>query len=298
MHIAITGGTGFVGSYLTSHLEKQGHTLYILTRNPQSHKNTECIKYVGWLSKDANPTATIPTLDAVINLAGKSINNRWTEQTKKEIKESRIQATRAVLEIVKAMKPSVLINASAVGYYGNSLDQTFTEGDPAGSGFLAETTRLWEEEAAKAQEFGVRVVYARFGIILDKDEGALPRIALPYQLFAGGKLGTGQQWMSWVHINDVVRMIDFALHQPELNGPLNVTAPNPHPMNEFGKILAEVLHRPHWLPAPSFALKTVLGEMSELVLEGQKVLPDKALRHGYKFEFETLYPALVDLYQQ
>lgn len=298
MHIAITGGTGFVGKHLTAHLASQHHTLYILTRNPQSHSNSENIQYVGWLNDSDNPLNSIPQLDAVINLAGKSINTRWTEDNKKAIKESRLKATRAVLDIVKEMKPSVLINASAVGFYGNSHDQTFTEADSSGDGFLAETTKMWEAEAVKATEYDVRVVFTRFGIILDKDEGALPNIALPYRLFAGGTVGSGEQWLSWVHINDVIGMIDYALHHSDISGPLNVTAPNPHRMHEFGKTLARVLHRPHWLPAPSFALKAFLGEMSELILEGQKVLPDKAVKHGYPFEFETLYPALVNVYKQ
>ncbi|OEH91384.1 TIGR01777 family oxidoreductase [Bacillus solimangrovi] len=297
MKIAITGGTGFIGKHLINYLSNQKHTLYILTRNPSAYIDSEYIKYVGWLEDNYDPVTQINELDAIINLAGKSINNRWTNETKKQIQQSRIQATKAVVQLVQTLHPHTLINASAIGYYGNSLDTIFTEEDQAGKGFLADTTNAWEAEASIANQYDTRVVYARFGIILDKDEGALPRIALPYQFFAGGKLGSGRQWMSWIHIKDVIKMIDFSLHNQAITGPLNITAPNPLRMERFGKNLANVLHRPYWLPAPSFALSALLGEMSELVLEGQHVLPQKALQHGYSFEFETLPSALSDIYQ-
>ncbi|RBW68140.1 TIGR01777 family oxidoreductase [Bacillus taeanensis] len=298
MKIAITGGTGFVGRKLTNFFQQKGDEIFILTRNPSTKPNEEHVTYVEWLTENSTPEKALEGIDVIINLAGESINNRWTNQTKKKILESRITATREVLRIIAALKkkPSTLINASAVGYYGISETKTFTEKTKQhGHDFLAQVVKNWEEEAWKAENFGVRTVLTRFGIILDDEEGALPNMMLPYKLFIGGKLGSGQQWFSWVHIDDVVRMISFAIENPDIEGPLNVTAPHPKKMNEFGKDLASALHRPHWLRAPELALKIALGEMSTLILDGQCVLPEKALQHHYTFKFNKLQPALESL---
>ncbi|MBS4192485.1 TIGR01777 family oxidoreductase [Bacillus sp. FJAT-49705] len=300
MKIALTGGTGFVGSALTKELIKNGHEIFILTRSNHL-KNSANLSFVQWLHDKSLPERELEGIDVFINLAGESINSgRWTEDRKKKILTSRITATKEVLRICGQLRkrPSLLINASAVGFYGTSLEKTFTESSREhGKDFLAATVQQWEAEAFKARELNIRVVCCRFGIILDKTDGALPRIALPYKLFAGGTVGSGNQWVSWIHLKDVINGIIFAINQTDFEGPVNFTSPNPVSMREFGQTLGEVLHRPHWIPAPVFALKAVLGEMSLLVLEGQKVLPAALTSHGYSFQYDHLKPALVDFYK-
>jgi uncharacterized protein (TIGR01777 family) len=296
LKIAIAGGTGFIGKHLTRHFLSKGHDVFILTRSEKtsSEKN---LHFVKWFSESANPSAKLDGVDAVINLTGKSINDRWTEKAKKEIVESRISSTNAIYSIINSIpnKPSVFINASAIGIYGTSLEKTFTEQTKViGTDFLSKTVQQWETEAVKVADLSVRTVIARFGIVLG-DQGALPKMVLPYKLFAGGNLGSGQQWMSWIHIDDLVKLIDYIIHTPDISGPINATAPNPVRMNEFSQTLANVLKRPNWLGAPAFVLKTLLGEMSILILEGQKVIPEKALQHHYPFIFPTLDKALLNL---
>ncbi|MCS0669672.1 TIGR01777 family oxidoreductase [Cytobacillus firmus] len=301
MRIAIAGGTGFVGNALVKKLLEKKHEIFILTRNISDKQHSKNLNYVQWLNDDDSPEDVLESIDVFINLAGESINSgRWTEDRKKRILNSRITATKEVLRIISRLeeKPYTLINASAVGYYGTSQVETFTEASrKSGNDFLAETVRRWEEEAAKAEEFEVRTVFCRFGIILEKNDGALPRMALPYKLFAGGTVGTGSQWVSWIHLGDAVNGILFCIEQEQLQGPVNFTSPYPVTMKEFGQILGEILNRPHWMPAPGFALKIALGEMSTLVLEGQKVLPEKLQSFGYKFLYPELKAALGDIYK-
>ncbi|MFE4521497.1 TIGR01777 family oxidoreductase [Cytobacillus firmus] len=301
MRIAIAGGTGFVGSTLVKQLLEKKHELFILTRNTADKHTSKNLNYVQWLTDDDSPEDALEGIDVFINLAGESINSgRWTDERKKRIFNSRITATREVIRIISRLeeKPYTLINASAVGYYGTSWNETFTEATrKSGTDFLAETVRRWEEEASKAEEFEVRTVFCRFGIILEKNDGALPRMALPYKLFAGGPVGTGDQWVSWIHLDDVVNGILFCIEHEQLQGPVNFTSPNPLKMKEFGKILGEVLNRPHWMPAPGFALKIALGEMSTLVLEGQNVFPEKLQAFGYDFLYPDLRSALRNIYQ-
>ncbi|CDQ20386.1 hypothetical protein SAMN05192559_105352 [Halobacillus karajensis] len=298
MNIAITGGTGFVGSKLTEKLKAQGHVVYILTRSPEKYADTEQVKYVGWLKEAYKPAKELPPLHAIVNLAGESLGSgRWTEEKKQSILESRVKSTGSVLELINRLPqtPEVLVNASAVGYYGQSKTKSFTEQTTTpGTDFLANVVDEWEERASQADEKGVRVVYVRFGIILG-EEGALPKMALPYKMMVGGQLGSGEQWMSWIHINDVIGLIKFTIENKDVRGALNGTAPNPKRNKDFGKILGEVLGRPHWFPAPSFALKTLLGEMSALLLDGQCVIPEKAITHGYTFQYPDVKPALEDI---
>lgn len=222
-------------------------------------------------------------------------------RTEKEIKNSRLHVTESILNIISQLdkKPTTLINASAVGIYGISNQKIFTEkSKETGNDFLAETVHAWENTAIKAYyDFGIRTVLCRFGIILDKNDGALPRMALPYKLFAGGTVGSGEQWVSWIHLKDVIRGIQYCIENERLRGSVNFTAPHPVTMKEFGKTLGTVLHRPHWLPIPEIALKLLLGEMSILVLEGQKVLPEKLVENGFTFLFPELKNALTDIYQ-
>ncbi|MFI8685153.1 TIGR01777 family oxidoreductase [Rossellomorea sp. NPDC077527] len=300
MKIAITGGTGFVGNALTEELLSHQHEIMILTRNPDKYEARPGVTYVKWLSDGARPEETLEGIHAFINLAGESINSgRWTDERKKRIINSRIHSTQEVINIIKALneKPACLINASAIGYYPSSKSDTYTEtSTETADNFLGETVQIWEKEAAKATQLGIRVAYTRFGIILGKDEGALPRIALPYKMFVGGTVGSGEQWMSWIHIKDIARAVHFVADTDGIAGPVNVTAPSPVTMKEFGKTLGSVMGRPHWIPVPSLALKVAMGEMSSLVLEGQKVLPNVLLENGFKFQYPELKGALKDIY--
>lgn len=301
MKFAITGGTGFVGTALTEELLENGHEVTILTRRPDKRSRRPKLSFVQWLHPGTAPEKALKQTDVFINLAGASINNRWTPEMKRKIIKSRVEATSEVLRIIETMakKPQVLINASAVGYYGTSLSKTFTEDDQdPGDDFLAATVSEWEKTADRAKTLGVRTVLCRFGIILDKDEGALPRIALPYKLFAGGTVGSGDQWVSWIHLADVIKGLLFVLENEGIEGPVNFTSPEPVRMKQFGKTLGRALHRPHWLPVPEFVLKFGLGEMSMLVLKGQKAIPEKLLGNGFSFRYPHLESSLQSIYRR
>lgn len=297
LKIAIAGGTGFIGKPLAQFLSMKGHTIYILTRHAQHNIPNSNIQYVQWHA--TSRTFPLSSVDVVINLSGESINNgRWTKKQKENIVKSRIDTTKGLLTQLRTLqiKPHTFINASAIGYYGTSETKSFTEQNKAhGNDFLATTVKLWEEEAAHATSLGIRTICTRFGIVLGKNGGALPKMLLPYQLFIGGTIGSGNQWLSWIHLDDAVRLIYFAIETKEIEGPLNITAPEPVTMKEFGKALASVMQRPHWLPVPSFALHALLGEKSLLILQGQHVVPHKAMQHRYQYSFPTLKPALQNI---
>ncbi|MFS0784677.1 TIGR01777 family oxidoreductase [Bacillus sp. 1P06AnD] len=299
MHIVIAGGSGFVGKKLTQALLKDHHHVYILTRNTANKKSSPNLHYVQWLNDGDRPEESIAHMDAIINLAGTSLNSgRWTENRKKDIIGSRLKATKEIRRLisVSSAKPAVLLNASAIGYYGTSETETFTETDiRPPSDFLSETVHKWEAEAIEAQSAGIRTVLMRFGVILDKEQGALPQIGIPYKLYVGGPVGKGKQVLSWIHIDDIIQAAVFCLMNGHIQGPVNFTAPHPQTMSEFGKTLAVVLNRPYWMPAPSFLLKLGLGEKSILVLEGQRVLPERLLASGYSFLFPTLKEALENI---
>jgi uncharacterized protein (TIGR01777 family) len=301
MKIAIAGGNGFVGRALADELVKNNHDVVILTRKLVAPTGSGQLLFALWMTDKANPISDLQDTDIFINLAGESINSgRWTEQRKEKIVNSRINAVKEIADIMNKLdrKPSLLINASAIGIYGTSLEKVFTEGDDNGLGedFLAKTVTKWEKEADKASQLGIRTIFCRFGIILDKQQGALPKMTIPYKSFIGGPLGNGSQWMSWIHIADVVKGICFLIENKDIQGPVNFTAPQPVTMNEFGKTLAQVIHRPHWLPVPRFALALLLGEMSTLVVDGQKVLPNKLLNNGYQFKYPDLNKALKNIF--
>lgn len=300
MRIAIAGGSGFVGKALAKRLVELEHDVFILTRNPSRNGNN--MTYVQWLTNESDPVKHLQEIDVMINLAGESIGaGRWTPQRKNRILQSRLQTVAEVLQLMKDLrkKPKVFLNASAIGFYGTSLHDTFTENEiTPGDDFLADTVKQWEAKALEAHKLDIRTVLCRFGIILDNKEGALPRMALPYKLLAGGNLGSGQQWMSWIHLKDVVNGIIFAMENEKLSGPVNFTAPKPVKMTDLGKALAQAMKRPHWLPTPAFVLKAALGEMSLLVLEGQRVLPTKLKSAGYSFQYEQIDSALNDIYQK
>ncbi|MEH7384343.1 TIGR01777 family oxidoreductase [Bacillus sp. JJ1521] len=300
MKIAIAGGTGFVGKKLSDYLLDQQHEVFILTRNASKISHHPSLHYVEWLGANRSPESELQDVDAIINLAGESLNSgRWTEARKRLIIDSRVTTTREILRIISSMqkKPNVLLNASAIGIYGTSEEETFTEETSRlGSDFLANTVSAWEQEANLAAEIGVRTCFLRLGVVLGDDGGALTRMVLPYTFFIGGTIGSGKQWLSWIHIDDVIRGMEFLLHHENLSGAINFTAPNPLQMKEFGQTIGKVLNRPHWLPVPGFALQLLLGEMSILVLEGQKVIPNKLIEHGFTFTFETVEKALRNVF--
>lgn len=299
-NILISGGTGFVGKHITDLLTKDQYKIFILTRNANNKPKQENVSYEEWLTPQSIPEKNLPKIDAVINLAGESINGRWTDGKKQKILNSRLKATESLLDLAKKLPepPSVWINASAIGYYGTSEKEVFTEQTTRhGSDFLAEVVKAWEIKASEAKNLGCRTVFTRFGLILGRDGGVLPQLTLPYRFFAGGTVGSGEQWVSWVHVEDVARLIKEGLLNDKYEGPVNVTAPGPVTMKEFGQVTGDVMHRPHWLPAPSLAFKLIFGEMSMLILKGQQVLPEKAMNLDFSFKFPHLKGALHDLLQ-
>lgn len=299
MHVVIAGGSGFLGQVLQEKLLADGNQVTVLSRNAEKIRQTDRMQAVEWLKQGSRPEENLENVDAIVNLAGESINGfRWTKQKKERIIKSRMEATGEIIRLIEKLesKPQVLINASAVGYYGMSDTDTFTEKSTSNaSDFLAGTVQKWEEKAAEASRLGVRTVFARFGIILG-NKGALPLMALPYKFGIGGTVGSGRQWVSWIHVEDAAGMIKFAIDTPAIEGPLNVTAPTPVQMKNFGKVIGSVLEKPHWLPVPEFALKLMLGEMSSMLVSGQRVIPEKAMENQYDYLFPDLKEALKDIF--
>ncbi|WOV86621.1 TIGR01777 family oxidoreductase [Sporosarcina oncorhynchi] len=297
MRVVLAGGSGFVGQKITELLLKEGHEVVILSRKEKPAEPG--VQYVTWLTEGSAPEESIGSADAFINLAGVSINDgRWTKEHQKQIYDSRMIATDELLRIISKMpeKPSVFLNASAVGIYPTSKTVIYTENSQeVDEGILGRTVRDWEQKASSLKDFGIRTAYMRFGLVLGKNEGALPLMVLPYKFFVGGKVGSGRQWVSWVHVKDVARAAIHLLNTEQSEGPFNITAPFPVRMNEFGKTIASTLHRPNLFPAPAFLMKTALGEKSTLVLEGQFVTSEKLIASGFEFEFPTLASALDDL---
>lgn len=297
MKILVTGSTGLVGTALVKSLASDGHTVCRLIR--QQSKTT-----LG--SKDGFDVAWNPATgelggagvgpDAVINLAGASIaGGRWTEKRKELLRTSRIDTTQALVKALAKMdaRPRVLVSASAIGIYGDRADEVLSEESKPGTDFLAGLAGEWEAEARKAEAIGIRVVLARFGIILARHGGALAKMLLPFKLGAGGRLGSGKQWMSWITLEDVVGIVRFALENGDVRGALNVAAPQPAQNAEFTKTLAQVLHRPALFPAPAFALRLALGEMAgALLLSSQRVNSQKLQQLGYSFLYSDLLSAL------
>lgn len=294
----VAGGTGFIGGALVSSLREKGHELVLLSRSGKKSGDPS-IRFLTWDGKTQESWADeMNAVDAVINLAGEPIAGKcWSPSQKDKILKSRVLATRALVEAISRSnrKPKVLINSSAVGYYGNVPQGEVTETHSRGVGFLAETCDAWEREARRAEALGVRTVLLRTGIVLERGGGALSKILPPFKYFAGGPLGSGKQWFPWVHRDDVVGSMLFALENEPLSGPVNAVAPNPVSMGDFCRELGKVLNRPSWLPVPAFALKLLLGEMSEMLLGGQRAVPEKLLEHHFTFKFLSLNEALRDI---
>lgn len=302
MKILMTGSTGFVGTALCQDLQRAGHTVCRLVRpGTAADKSRGADGFdVNWNPATGELGGAAVGADAVVNLAGASIaEGRWTTERKKLLLASRVDTTRALVQALSKMaaRPRVLVSASGIGYYGSCGDQVLTEESPLGQDFLSRLGQEWEAEAAKAEALGIRVVRARFGIILAKHGGALPRMARPFLWGVGGKVGSGKQWMSWVTIQDVVGILRFALENGAARGPLNVVSPQPVRNAEFTKVLAKALHRPAFFPAPAFALRLLLGEMAdELLLSSQRALPAQLEKLGYRFLFPDLEAALSRMF--
>ncbi|GAA0597886.1 TIGR01777 family oxidoreductase [Virgibacillus siamensis] len=293
LNILITGGTGFVGQHLTSTLTAKDHHVFILTRFPDYHIDKDRTTYIAY----DHPISKLPTIHGVINLAGDSLFGYWSKQKKDAIYKSRMETTQFLIDLMKQLekKPDIFISGSAVGYYGMSKDLMFTEQTAKhGDDFLAGVVTEWEKTASQAETMGIRTVYSRFGVILGED-GAYPLMRMPVKMYAGGKIGNGEQWLSWIHIEDVVQLMLFCLFNDHISGPVNFTAPEPRRNKEFTKELAGILKRPYWLPAPASLIHTVLGDMGKLITKGQYVLPGKALEYNFQFLFPDLKAALMQL---
>jgi uncharacterized protein (TIGR01777 family) len=298
MKILVTGSSGLVGTALGRALGKAGHTVCRLVR-PQTAAGEGANEgfAVAWNPATGDLGGAGVGADAVVNLAGASIaDGRWTKQRKELLRSSRIDTTRALVNALAKMnaRPSVLVSASAIGVYGDRGDETLMEGSRPGAGFLADLAQEWEAEALKAEALGVRVVLARFGIILAREGGALPKVMLPFKFGAGGKLGSGRQWMSWVTLEDVVGILRFAIENASLQGATNIVSPQPLQNAEFTRVLAKAMDRPALFPAPAFALRLALGEMADaLLLSSQRVLPQTIEKLGYRFLHSDLTSALA-----
>jgi uncharacterized protein len=295
--IVVTGGTGFIGRALCASLLERGDHVTVLSRR------TAAAQWLGpaptVVEWDGHQTGTweesLEEADTVINLAGAPIADaRWTDARKRDLLDSRVLTTRLLVAAMsrRSSKPRTLISASGIGYYGASDDRVLDEGTARGQGFLADLCLAWEAEALRAAEFGTRVVLLRTGMVLEQDGGALPKMLLPFRLFAGGPVMPGTQWVSWIHRRDHIGLIQWAIETPNISGPLNAVAPGAVTMKTFCEVLGRVLHRPSWLPVPGFALNILLGELGTLMTTGQRVIPAKAMAAGYTLQYPTLESAL------
>jgi len=278
MKIVITGGSGFIGRAIAQRLRASGHSVAAVSlRTPPGPE-------------------VFADCETVVHLAGEPVAQRWTAAAKERIMNSRVQGTRSLVGALRQQPPAVLISASAIGYYGSRGDEVLTEDSPPASDFLGQVAVAWEQEALAAEEFGVRVVTPRIGVVLGREGGALPKMALPFRFGVGGRLGDGKQWTSWIHLDDLVALFEFSISTSAVRGAVNAVAPNPVTNTAFTKGLAAALHRPAIFPVPAAALKLLLGEMSQVVLASQRVIPEAALRAGFQFRFTDAGEALRQIF--
>jgi len=296
MKVAIAGGTGFVGQHLIRYFVERKDSVVVISRNKRKSEQS-LVRYATW-SELEKSTMALSGVDAIVNLAGETINQRWAKEAKERILRSRLDSVSRVADIIGKMeRKPVLINASGISIYGYSETSSFTEeSDLQVVDFLSDVVDKWE--AAAEQIPDTRVVLLRLGIVLGNDGGAFPKMCLPFKLGFGGRIGSGKQVLSWIHIRDLCSLIHFCIKQEELEGPVNATAPQPVTNDEFGRTLAKLLKRPYLFPVPAFVMKLLFGEMSTLLLQGQRVFPELALRHGFPFEYPVLDRALAALLQE
>lgn len=294
--VVIAGGSGWLGSALCRSFATDRHEAVVLSRSRRSPAGAPGSRSIAWDGRTLGDWADeIDGADAIVNFAGESIaQGRWNAERKRSLRASRVEPTAVLVQAIERARrrPAVLANASAVGYYGDRGDETVTERDPPGSDFLARLVIDWEAAAQRAADLGVRVVLLRQGVVLGSGGGALPRITLPFRLFVGGPIGSGMQWVSWVHIEDVVGLFRLAIDCPDANGPMNVTAPEPVRYRDFAAAVGRALGRPSWLPVPPLGLRAALGELAEALLAGQRACPAVAQRLGYTFREADLDRAL------
>jgi uncharacterized protein (TIGR01777 family) len=273
--VGITGASGFVGRSVAEHLQRKGHKVQPIS-----------------LRGDLPPDA-LAGCDAIVNLAGEPIFQRWTPEARTRIRDSRVEGTRKLVDAMRIHPPQVLVSASAVGYYGSRGDTLLTESAPASADFLGQVASAWEKEAIVAEDLGVRVARIRIGMVLGPNGGALTQMLLPFKLGLGGPIAGGQQWISWIHIADLCSLIFFLLKESTVRGAFNAVSPNPVTNAQFTKALAEAVHRPAFIPVPAFAMKVLFGQMSEIVLASQRAIPEAAIRQGFVFDYPDIYGALA-----
>jgi uncharacterized protein (TIGR01777 family) len=296
MRVAIAGGTGFIGRALTKALLERNDEVYIISRKSSKEQSEPSgITRLTWSELGADP-ALLEGIDAIVNLTGESINQRWTHAAKQRVMESRKSAAARIAKLMQSLKhkPTVVVNASGISAYGISADGIFDESSPTRvTDFLSDVVQKWEQAADTIA--AERLVKLRVGVVLDKKEGAFPLMALPYRLFGGGKIGSGKQWLSWIHLEDMIQLILFVLDNDEIRGPINGSSPDPVTNDAFGRAIGKAMGRPHWFPVPAFLMRTLFGEMSTLLLDGQRALPRKALERGFIFKYPTVDSAMNEL---
>ena len=296
MKLVITGASGFIGTALCQQLLQQGHTLTLFTRGAPREPNTGVKRWHHWTPGTLRDwDSELDGVDGVINLAGEPIAEiKWSATQRRRLEKSRVDSTHVLVQgCAKAkLTPKFLINASAVGYYGPHGDEIITEEAPAGADFLSQLCHNWEAEAMRAERLGMRVVRLRTGIVLGRGGGALEKMVPPFKWFTGGPLSSGKQWMSWIHLEDQVRLILYLIENQQAAGPINATAPNPARNKDFSRALGKVLHRPSWMPVPGFILRIGLGDMADMLLTGQRVMPAAAQKLGFEFRYPNLPEAL------
>jgi uncharacterized protein len=297
MNVLITGATGFVGKRLVASLLAHGHTVIGLTRSPEkATSRIKGVQFLRWSPGEPVPQDAVRTADAIVSLAGESVNGRWRAAKKARIMDTRVQGTRALVDAIAATGGSkVLVSTSAVGYYGDRGEEELTEASPPGNGFLTEVTRRWEEEAMAAERHDARVVILRFGIVLGPEAGALGKMLPLAKMGINGPLGSGQQWWPVVHVDDVVRSIEAAIMRKDYSGVYNVVAPEPVRQRDFASTLGRVIGRPSVFPTPAFVLRMVQGEFADEILFSKRVLPQRLLDAGFEFDHPNLEAALRDL---